>query len=408
MSGDLAEKYGLVSSGIKAVTLQFLSPDTYSVPIPDNCVAWEAYVIGGAGSGGAVEGDGIGTNSSATPGASGSYAHGIRRPTPGATAITVVVGAPGAGVTTSNGAVAGNPGSASSASDGTVTFTAPGGGAGQAAVGNNPAGYAAAANLGAVGYVNDGGDVDGYQGASTGIINNFGASGCFAAPGGASPGGPWGNGKPGGTIDLGGQNNARGLTGGASPLFSSGNIVVVSGGIFFTGGAGLGGRSVVAATVTPSPGGGALGPGTASAAGTGLTAAAGRSTRSGDDLLILQTAFGKGSAGATGAASADADDGGGSGTSYGTTSVQSGNGGFKGASGPAYASSGVGAISGDAGLFAGSGPALTIGSYTAQSGAGRLGGSSAGAIAYANGATAKSGDGGGGYVAVVFYVKVGT
>jgi len=136
--------------------IERLAPGTYTIPIPDNCVAWEVHLIGGAGSGAASEGDtSQGTNTSG--GAGGSYVHGIRRPTAGATDITLVVGAGGAAVTTSSGQTNGNAGSSSTASDGTITFTAPGGGGGIAALGS----AASASTAGATGSVNDSGDVDG-------------------------------------------------------------------------------------------------------------------------------------------------------------------------------------------------------------------------------------------------------
>ena len=95
---------------------------TYTIPIPDNCVAWEIYLVGGGGSGGACEGDST-NEMNCSGGAGGSYAHGIRPRLAASTAITVVLGAGGAAVTETSGATAGNAGASSTATDGTVTFT---------------------------------------------------------------------------------------------------------------------------------------------------------------------------------------------------------------------------------------------------------------------------------------------
>ena len=63
------------ANGFAVVVVERFAPATYTITIPDNCVAWECHIIGGGGSGGAVEGD-TANDMNATGGAGGDGGRG--------------------------------------------------------------------------------------------------------------------------------------------------------------------------------------------------------------------------------------------------------------------------------------------------------------------------------------------
>lgn len=245
------------------IEYEYRGGNTWTRPIPTNCVAWEVFAIGAGGGGGAARGlNSAAYRTAATGGGGGSYVYGIRAPSSGATEITIVCGSGGAGGIALNAGTAmayGTDGGQTTVSDGTITFTAPGGKGGLSARATastvNVSGTAAA-----IGSVSDGGDVQGYRGGFGATAISTNAKNAHAT-GGGSAGGWWGNGQNSGYVTGTGATNAS--TGGASVFFSSGYVDFTGVGSVATGGAGTGGKSGFCTSYSGdiTGGGGNLGPG---------------------------------------------------------------------------------------------------------------------------------------------------
>ena len=391
-----------ILSGLRASPpIEIIGRGTKTIPVPDNCVAYEIYLWSGGGSGGAARDADYGRKVSG--GSAGGYANIKRVMLTGVTSLTAVLGAPGAAVTvTTDTSTNGNNASSSTVTDGTVTLTVPGGKGGKANVNTTAV---AAADPASTPTVSDSGDINTAIGGTSGA-NTSGNATKDVATGGGSAAGPWGDGKNSGSV----IGAFTGATGAASPFFVSGDVL---GDGFCTGGAGQGGKSGDATTALTC-GGGALGP---SANNDSTIPGAGAPVRgyqgsglTGGPLFVARGAGAGGETGLTTPIGMAGGPGGGGGTNVGTTGAAAakGAGGHMGGGG-GHIHNGSGLSDGfnNGGAFAGGGGSIFWSSastlYT-KGGKGGLG-SGGGGGTTRTGTSATSGEGGEPYICVTFFVR---